>query len=121
MLKADDDSVLFSVLRAFLEGRNHPFQHLIELVPFRHFSSGENPDHGCAQLLRGHGPILHQLNVTSAAGCVREREVVSNAGTADSDAVQVCSLFELVDVLVARDVRVARKVVAGGVDAVDVM
>ena len=129
VLNADTNSVFLSLVGALPQIRRNPILNLgpgmtlSHRLPglVSHLRIGKHADHGRAQL----GRHLHILLNVVDAGLANRRvgggEVVAHTGPADADAEIGRFLLETVDVGVGRHSRIAREIISGGVEAVELV
>ncbi len=116
ILDPDNYAMPLAVGRAFPEFGDHPFERLLEGMTLRRLPAGEDADYRRAQLgghLRSSSfthPRTSQLLRLAASV---HGEVVSNARADDRDSVQERRPLQLVDGIVARNLRIAREVISG--------
>ena len=117
ILQAGHDAALPGVVDTLTDVLGHPLQGLIEGVALAEVVTGEDTDLAGAQFDGDVDPSFGELDVLLPDARIRLGEVSSHTGTVDGHAVEKRLALQGVDVVIRRGVRIAREVVAGGVEA----
>src|SRR6266850_5732010 len=83
ILKANNDTILFSNLYAGLNIVQHPIRYLFLCVPLRFWSACKNPDDRGTHLGGRFDPVLNKVHLPLAFAFIRDGKIIPDARTTD--------------------------------------